>query len=53
MIIFFLFTKYIYIIVADYDPINDARGSLSRGYEPTSKPMQSTSKFLKKMIYLS
>jgi len=28
--------------VADYDPINDARGSLSRGYEPTSKSMQNT-----------
>ncbi|CAF1325548.1 unnamed protein product [Adineta ricciae] len=26
--------------VADYDPINDDRGSLSRGYEPTSKAMQ-------------
>jgi hypothetical protein len=31
-------------IVADYDPINDARGSLSRGYEPTSKSIQTTSK---------
>jgi len=28
--------------VADYDPINDARGSLARGYEPTSKSMQNT-----------
>ncbi|CAF0849293.1 unnamed protein product [Rotaria sordida] len=26
----------------DYDPINDNRGSLSRGYEPTSKAMQTT-----------
>ncbi|CAF1446970.1 unnamed protein product [Adineta ricciae] len=25
--------------VADYDPINDDRGSLARGYEPTSKAM--------------
>lgn len=32
-------------LVADYDPLNDDRGSLSRGYEPTSKSMQSTSKF--------
>lgn len=31
-------------LVADYDPLNDDRGSLSRGYEPTSKSMQSTSK---------
>ena len=31
-------------VVADYDPMNDDRGSLSRGYEPTSKAMQSTSK---------
>lgn len=28
--------------VADYDPLNDDRGSLARGYEPTSKAMQST-----------
>ncbi|CAM4870248.1 unnamed protein product [Rotaria socialis] len=28
--------------VADYDPLNDNRGSLSRGYEPTSKAMQTT-----------
>jgi hypothetical protein len=28
--------------VADYDPLNDDRGSLSRGYEPTAKTMQST-----------
>jgi len=38
-------------IVADYDPINDARGSLSRGYEPTSKVIQSTSKLIKRFIY--
>ena len=31
------------ILVADYDPLNDDRGSLARGYEPTSKAMQSTS----------
>lgn len=28
--------------VADYDPLNDDRGSLARGYEPTSKAMQSS-----------
>ncbi|CAF3669481.1 unnamed protein product [Adineta steineri] len=28
--------------VADYDPINDDRGSLSRGYQPTSKAIQTT-----------
>ncbi|CAF0804890.1 unnamed protein product [Rotaria sordida] len=28
--------------VADYDPINDDRGSLARGYEPTAKVMHST-----------
>lgn len=30
--------------VADYDPLNDDRGSLSRGYEPTAKIMQSASR---------
>jgi hypothetical protein len=34
-----------FFLVADYDPLNDDRGSLSRGYEPTAKTMQSTSKF--------
>ncbi|CAF2149947.1 unnamed protein product [Rotaria magnacalcarata] len=28
--------------VADYDPMNDDRGSLARGYEPTSKAMHTT-----------
>ncbi|CAF1388641.1 unnamed protein product [Adineta steineri] len=28
--------------VADYDPINDDRGSLARGYEPTSKAMHAS-----------
>lgn len=28
--------------VADYDPLNDDRGSLSRGYEPTAKSVQNT-----------
>ncbi|CAF2502488.1 unnamed protein product [Rotaria sp. Silwood2] len=28
--------------VADYDPMNDNRGSLARGYEPTAKPIHST-----------
>ena len=31
-------------LVADYDPINDDRGSLARGYEPTSKAMHAASK---------
>ena len=30
--------------VADYDPLNDDRGSLARGYEPTSKAMHAASK---------
>lgn len=30
-------------VVADYDPLNDDRGSLARGYEPTSKAMHATS----------
>lgn len=30
--------------MADYDPINDDRGSLARGYEPTSKAMHAASK---------
>jgi hypothetical protein len=33
------------IAVADYDPLNDDRGSLARGYEPTSKAMHAASKF--------
>jgi len=28
--------------VADYDPMNDARGSLARGYEPTSQALHAT-----------
>ncbi|CAF1246702.1 unnamed protein product, partial [Didymodactylos carnosus] len=28
--------------VADYDPLNDDRGSLMRGYEPTSKALHAT-----------
>ena len=31
-------------LVADYDPLNDDRGSLARGYEPTSKAMHAASK---------
>ena len=41
----FCISFFLGIIVADYDPINDDRGSLSRGYEPTSKAMQNTSMF--------
>jgi len=32
--------------VADYDPMNDDRGSLARGYEPTSKAMHATSTYI-------
>jgi hypothetical protein len=32
--------------VADYDPINDDRGSLARGYEPTSKAMHTASTYI-------
>ncbi len=32
--------------MADYDPINDDRGSLARGYEPTSKAMHTASMYI-------
>jgi len=32
--------------VADYDPMNDDRGSLARGYEPTSKAMHAASTYI-------
>ncbi len=35
-----------FILVADYDPMNDDRGSLARGYEPTSKALHATSTYI-------
>jgi len=39
--------------VADYDPMNDHRGSLARGYEPTSKAMHASSKYIIFLIFNS
>ena len=38
---------HISFLVADYDPMNDDRGSLARGYEPTSTAMHASSKYLR------
>jgi hypothetical protein len=37
---------YCIFLVADYDPMNDDRGSLARGYEPTSKAMHAASTYI-------
>jgi hypothetical protein len=43
-----IFFSIEYCLVADYDPMNDDRGSLARGYEPTSKAIHAASKFINK-----
>ena len=32
--------------MADYDPMNNKRGSLARGYEPTTKILHATSTYI-------